>query len=355
MALINCPECTKEISDSVVKCPHCGYTVKKNSKKPLILISVSVAVLALLIVLGYFFIIKPQQAMNEASNLIERGKYSEADVILASVPNSPRKLELLGIINLNEAKQALANGNYMLAEEKLNQVPEGSVTKEILQQINEQKAKAMLGLGQYIEADALYAAQEQTEEVKELRKQLFYESRVLHCALQVKDTLLHPDSMILVEAIVLEGDFTKDELASTPETNTLLANQPTIVLHYQAKSKGGNMSTGYVRFVWKNDAYNMKTSVNSLKTDEKNPSYYDVMSSSEQLEYHLEQLEIAAINFDLILRTWEAQLQDDQLKRVNSALHGTSTKDQPFIPNNELMPLPSPKLEAVTPAPTTTP
>jgi len=28
MALINCPECSKEISDQAVSCPHCGYSLK---------------------------------------------------------------------------------------------------------------------------------------------------------------------------------------------------------------------------------------------------------------------------------------------------------------------------------------
>ena len=28
MALIQCPECGKEISDTINKCPHCGYSVK---------------------------------------------------------------------------------------------------------------------------------------------------------------------------------------------------------------------------------------------------------------------------------------------------------------------------------------
>lgn len=33
MALINCPECNKEISDLVNKCPNCGYPIKKKRKK----------------------------------------------------------------------------------------------------------------------------------------------------------------------------------------------------------------------------------------------------------------------------------------------------------------------------------
>lgn len=30
MALINCPECGKEVSLTAVSCPHCGYVVKKT-------------------------------------------------------------------------------------------------------------------------------------------------------------------------------------------------------------------------------------------------------------------------------------------------------------------------------------
>ena len=29
MAVINCPECGKEISDTVIKCPNCGYSINK--------------------------------------------------------------------------------------------------------------------------------------------------------------------------------------------------------------------------------------------------------------------------------------------------------------------------------------
>ncbi len=48
MALINCPECQKEISELVKTCPHCGYPVnkKKISKKTLLYITVGFAVLA---------------------------------------------------------------------------------------------------------------------------------------------------------------------------------------------------------------------------------------------------------------------------------------------------------------------
>lgn len=32
MALINCPECSKEISDKAKECPHCGYPLSSKEK-----------------------------------------------------------------------------------------------------------------------------------------------------------------------------------------------------------------------------------------------------------------------------------------------------------------------------------
>lgn len=33
MALINCPECAKEVSDKAKTCPHCGVDVQKETKE----------------------------------------------------------------------------------------------------------------------------------------------------------------------------------------------------------------------------------------------------------------------------------------------------------------------------------
>ena len=35
MALINCPECNREVSDIAKKCPHCGYTLQEMAKERL--------------------------------------------------------------------------------------------------------------------------------------------------------------------------------------------------------------------------------------------------------------------------------------------------------------------------------
>lgn len=38
MALINCPECKKEISDTAKKCPNCGYKIPTKTKRNVIII-----------------------------------------------------------------------------------------------------------------------------------------------------------------------------------------------------------------------------------------------------------------------------------------------------------------------------
>lgn len=53
MALIKCPECGKEISDTVTQCPHCGFQIKqeKTINKKLIIIPI-IAVLLLIAIIG---------------------------------------------------------------------------------------------------------------------------------------------------------------------------------------------------------------------------------------------------------------------------------------------------------------
>lgn len=49
MALIRCKECGKEISDSVKKCPNCGYREKKKvSKKKIIVLGIIFTILAII-------------------------------------------------------------------------------------------------------------------------------------------------------------------------------------------------------------------------------------------------------------------------------------------------------------------
>ena len=76
MALINCPECGKEMSDSVKKCPHCGYKIKSSkgmNKVLLAVIIVGVCLAALVTVL----IIVISNSVKKASKLKEQKPTTE--------------------------------------------------------------------------------------------------------------------------------------------------------------------------------------------------------------------------------------------------------------------------------------
>lgn len=60
MALVECPECKKEVSDQATACPHCGYPLRevvptatptKKAKRPMGLLWVLIAVAVILFVL----------------------------------------------------------------------------------------------------------------------------------------------------------------------------------------------------------------------------------------------------------------------------------------------------------------
>lgn len=51
MAIIICPECKKELSDTLKVCPHCGFSIKKKNtiskKKVTLLVSIILCMIAL--------------------------------------------------------------------------------------------------------------------------------------------------------------------------------------------------------------------------------------------------------------------------------------------------------------------
>ncbi|MCR4744588.1 MAG: zinc-ribbon domain-containing protein, partial [Lachnospiraceae bacterium] len=57
MALMNCPECNKEISDMVEACPHCGYPVKKKRLHKITPKTIGVLLIGIILLGIAFFII----------------------------------------------------------------------------------------------------------------------------------------------------------------------------------------------------------------------------------------------------------------------------------------------------------
>lgn len=90
MALINCPECNKEISDTVKVCPGCGYKLAKKKKhtffktqkqKRIFVIALAVFVVLLLAtggVLGYKYYFVPLGNYNAAIALVDSKEFDTA-------------------------------------------------------------------------------------------------------------------------------------------------------------------------------------------------------------------------------------------------------------------------------------
>lgn len=349
MALINCPECGKEISDTNRKCPFCGYTLKKDpNRKAIIIVIIALVVCLAAAVAVYSLVIRPNQLLQQAENLIAREKYSEADVILTEIPDSGKKTALVTQIVLHEVEVALDAGDFVLAEKKIAMLPSDAVDAGLLYEINTQQASAILGQGRYTEADALYAELEQSEETKQLREKLYYETRVLHCSAMLQDTLLFPETLVL-EEVLLQTSSYLDEEQSTDAQEVYVYGEPTVLLHYSAQARGGSMVDGFVRFLWEDNAYAMQPRVDTLEVDDEYPWDYDYMDADERLEYHKEQLEIAEINLSLYLGGW---FETYDLNRMNAVIKGGFADAVQLIQHNEIVPQPTPRIKTITPEPT---
>ena len=68
MALINCPECNKEISDAVKNCPHCGYPLRKKNGIKLSLKTVGI-ITGVLLMAALIFKIISSNSLNDTEKI----------------------------------------------------------------------------------------------------------------------------------------------------------------------------------------------------------------------------------------------------------------------------------------------
>ncbi len=146
MALINCPECNKEISDQGDKCPHCGYPIKQSKNKksnikaryiiiPMIIIFIVSSIIGSVY---YLQILKPKNIYTEAINLLNVGKYDEANTLLNTIPDYK---------NVQQVKEELKYESYAYSAitniKEILKNPESYIPYDIIfyTHLNEEKSK----------------------------------------------------------------------------------------------------------------------------------------------------------------------------------------------------------------------
>ena len=179
--------------------------------------------------------------------------------------------------------------------------------------------------GKFVEADKIYAQLEQTSEIQGIRKDLFYESRALHCALLLKNTLIVPESLKIREAVV-----------STPSSS---GDQPSVILHYTASSSGGYTVNKYVYFAGSAYSYEMYASVDTLDSDSI-PSYLD---RTERLNW-LRTIQL----INLSLYSQQIVMNDNQLNEINTILTDDKIRSMGFVDYGSAVPRPTPRSTAAS-------
>ncbi|MDE6568443.1 MAG: hypothetical protein K2K70_12025 [Lachnospiraceae bacterium] len=127
MAIINCPECNKEISDTVKNCPGCGYRLKKkkNSKffktrnqKKVFIIIMTLFIVALLGVGGFFgyrYYWVPLNQYKEAMALVKENKFDKAIIKLEKLNDFKGSRQKVLEVQYKKAESLLESGSYNAA------------------------------------------------------------------------------------------------------------------------------------------------------------------------------------------------------------------------------------------------
>ena len=208
------------------------------------------------------------------------------------------------------------------------------------------EAERLRAEGKLVEAEALYATLPQNEEIESIRKDLYYESHVLQCALQVRESLLFPETFILRDAYI---DKTPDFSYDRHGTSSTVASQPDVILRFSAQTNGGNIVSKYIVCTGNIGGYSLGYFMDSMG-DDKTP---DDLSIDEQFDFAVQSwklhvLIIASSEFKILTNT--------QVAKLNGIIAKTIEPEVGFVDFNDLMPRPTPTPTPIpTPTPTPTP
>lgn len=126
MALINCQECSKEMSDTLKKCPNCGYSLKKKKELPMKKISIGV-VISLVVVMGLVFAFN----YNNIRPLSEKEK-----AVLTAIQNYKTLLKNPESLQVHQARYILEDGKVKVFFELSAQNGFGGLNRNITEYVD---------------------------------------------------------------------------------------------------------------------------------------------------------------------------------------------------------------------------
>lgn len=286
MALVNCPECGKEISDKAGKCPYCGYPIggesdvqinkevkKKKNILPLLLGIIVIVVVGTLVY--NYAVLQPkkiaeQNAIYEkAMKQVDKREYDEAIELLYTIP----KYENIETIIADVEKE-----------------------KETFDTYN--SGIGYLETGKYAEGIELLNKISDYSDVAQVLNEAKYESYAYSAVSAVKSILKNPDSLSVYEVHFYEND------GEDAVTNAEGEKYPYVIMHIGAQNGFGGNTTSYAGFTYDNEkrAYTLETYTDTLDTeelDEDDEDYFVYYLSALVIKSKLDNgEEIGAINFE---------------------------------------------------------
>ncbi|MCH5266616.1 MAG: hypothetical protein J1F02_12000 [Lachnospiraceae bacterium] len=160
MALINCPECNKEISDTVKVCPGCGYKFKKSKQKkekkePKIFKSkkskrIAIVILAVVIAAllgiggfwGYKYYLVPLQDYKVAESLASENKFDEAIAAFEALDDFKDSKDKVLETHYKKAEYLLESKSYVDAVKEFELAGDYSDSKDRVNETMYQWAEA---------------------------------------------------------------------------------------------------------------------------------------------------------------------------------------------------------------------
>ncbi len=170
MALINCPECGKEISDQAEVCINCGFQlrpsvpVKTKTKPRGRIVAIVIAIILVILISGaatlYFMVIKPNQEYDYAMQVMESGAYEDAVSLFVELDGYKDSGEKIKEAHYKRGMELFANKSYDAALSELQKADDYGDSAVQIQ--NVQKV-----------IDDLNAELKHQEHIQELKDKLF--------------------------------------------------------------------------------------------------------------------------------------------------------------------------------------